>query len=101
MTTPPIHLIGSISLPPMSFPINLGCHETHNFNFDKITQWINTGGVNGNGKLNCPACRREIQADQISYNSGIAKEVHRLARSQADIFEADNLSDIKRDEALT
>ncbi|MFT4553512.1 MAG: hypothetical protein ACI9S8_002152 [Chlamydiales bacterium] len=100
MATPPTHFSGKISLEPMSFPVNLGCHDTHNYDLDNITHWVDTGGESSTGKLDCPTCRKDIQPDQISYNTALAKEIHDLAIAQPGIFEASTLSAIMRDTTL-
>lgn len=101
MTTPPLHINGKISLCPMSIPVNLGCHEAHNYDLDNITQWVDKGGENQNGKLDCPTCRRELQPDQISYNTALAEEIHALALDKPAIFETVDLRKINDEKDLS
>ncbi|MFT4553760.1 MAG: hypothetical protein ACI9S8_002401 [Chlamydiales bacterium] len=81
MPSLPSHFNGQISLEPMKIPINLGCHETHNFELDQIQKWINSGGEYNQGQPNCPTCRAVVQPHKISYNTSLANEIRSFATS--------------------
>lgn len=91
MANIPNHFNGQISLSPMSLPINLGCHNTHNFDLGQIFAWISKNRGNVQNHTSCPSCRTMIEASKIAFNSSLAKEIQAYSLSNSDDFDSETL----------
>ncbi|MFT4553335.1 MAG: hypothetical protein ACI9S8_001973 [Chlamydiales bacterium] len=81
MTSIPREFIGGISLETMINPINLGCHESHNFDRQTILTWFRAGHDS------CPLGRAEVDPDLISYNENLSERIRTFTLENPTQFE--------------